>query len=122
MKTNKIVYYISTGIISIMMIYSSIVYLTQEELVATFRHLGFPDYFRIELAIAKFISAVLLWIPANRNIREWAYAGFGLNFISAFIAHLSVGDSVSLFVFPLVFLFILSVSYISYHNILKSKV
>jgi len=54
--------------------------------------LGFPDYFRVELGWAKLIGAVLLLAPAPRRLKEWAYAGYAINLVSAMIAHLSMGD------------------------------
>ena len=54
--------------------------------------LGFPPYFRIELAWAKLIGVVALLAPAPARLKEWAYAGFAINLASALIAHLSMGD------------------------------
>ena len=54
--------------------------------------LGFPPYFRIELAWAKLIGVVVLLAPAPARLKEWAYAGFAINLASALIAHLSMGD------------------------------
>jgi hypothetical protein len=57
-----------------------------------FAHLGFPDYFRVELAWAKLLGVVLLLAPVPVRLKEWAYAGFAITLGSALIAHLSVGD------------------------------
>jgi putative oxidoreductase len=63
-----------------------------------FARLGFPaNYFRIELSLAKLVGVAALlipWLPARVNIRlkEWAYAGFAINLVSAIIAHLSIHD------------------------------
>ena len=59
---------------------------------AAFMHLGFPDYFRLELAFAKLLGVVLLLAPVPAWLKEWAYAGFAITLGSALIAHLSVGD------------------------------
>ncbi len=46
--------------------------------------LGYPDYFRIELAVFKIIGGILLILSAVPALyKEWAYVGFGINFISA---------------------------------------
>jgi hypothetical protein len=63
MKATKITYWVTTSIISLMMTYSAFAYLTKPEMAQAFKHLGFPDYFRIELAIAKVIAAILLLVP-----------------------------------------------------------
>ena len=57
-----------------------------------FTHLGFPAYFRVELAWAKLLGVVLLLAPVPARLKEWAYAGFAINLVSALIAHLAVGD------------------------------
>ena len=57
-----------------------------------FTHLGFPAYFRVELALAKLLGVVLLLAPVPARLKEWAYAGFAFTLASALIAHLSVGD------------------------------
>jgi hypothetical protein len=54
--------------------------------------LGFTDYFRVELAWAKLLGAVLLLAPVPARLKEWAYAAFAITLGSALIAHLSVGD------------------------------
>jgi len=112
----KITYWITTGIVALMMTYSAYAYITQLSLVQAFQHLGFPQYFRIELAIAKLIGAVVLLAPVSARLKEWAYAGFTFTFVSAFIAHTASGDPVSARIMPLVLLALLVVSYIAYHQ------
>jgi uncharacterized membrane protein YphA (DoxX/SURF4 family) len=120
MKATKITYWVTTSIISLMMTYSAFAYLTKPEIAQAFKHLGFPDYFRIELAIAKVIAAILLLVPLLPKIKEWAYAGLFIVFISAFIAHSASGDPVAMRAAPLIFLVILVVSYVSWGK--KNKV
>jgi hypothetical protein len=114
MKTVKITYWISTSLMSLLMVFSAYSYLTQDKIAQAFHHLGFPDYFRVELAIAKLISAIVLLAPAPAKIKEWAYAGLGITFISAFIAHSASGDPVSVAIMPLIIMVILVVSYVSW--------
>jgi DoxX-like family len=54
--------------------------------------LGFPPYFRVELAWAKLIGVAVLLAPVPSRLKEWAYAGFAINLVSALVAHLSMGD------------------------------
>jgi hypothetical protein len=112
MKKNKIIYWASTAIISGMMLFSAFNYLTNEQMKGVFAHLGFPSYLRVELAVAKILGALALIIPAIPfTIKQFAYFGFTITFISAFVAHVSVGDSANYAVMPLIFLVILGVSY-----------
>ncbi|MES2284053.1 MAG: DoxX family protein [Bacteroidota bacterium] len=116
MKTTKITYWTSTAIVALMMTLSAYSYFTNPMVKEGFQHLGFPDYFRVELAVAKFIGAVLLLIPIHKRIKEWAYAGFTIVFISAFIAHLASGDPAQNSIMPVIVLILLSLSYFTYHK------
>jgi len=115
-KAIKIAYWISTAIVSLMMLFSAYSYLSNPMVKQGFQHLGFPDYFRIELAIAKVLAAVLLIIPLKGVIKEWAYAGLTFTFVSAFIAHNASADPVSNQVAPIIFLMVLALSYFSFHK------
>lgn len=82
------------------------------------KHLGYPDYFRVLLTVFKVSGALALIIPAIKGrIKEWAYAGFGFVFISAFVSHWAVDGFGGQTIFPLVVFGILTVSYICYHKI-----
>ena len=69
------------------------------EAAQAFTRLGFSAAsFRVELSWAKLAGVVALLIPKVPArgviyvIKEWAYAGFAINLVSALIAHLSIGD------------------------------
>ncbi len=113
MKATKITYYITTGLMSFAMAFSTYAYLTKPELKQAFEHLGFPNYFRIELAIAKLLAAIALWIPI-RLLREAAYIGLSISFISAIISHIVLQDGFGHTIYPVIVLTILVVSYITY--------
>lgn len=115
-KTIKISYWISTALVSLMMVFSAYSYFTSSEVKQGFQHLGFPDYFRVELAIAKILGAIMLVVPIKGQVKEWAYAGFTVTFISAFIAHTASGDSINNRIGPIVFLSVLALSYLTYHK------
>lgn len=118
MKATKITYYITTGLMSLAMAFSTFAYLTNPALKEAFQYLGFPDYFRVELGIAKGLAAIALWLPF-RPVKEGAYIGLSISFISAFIAHAAVGDLVFNTVYPLFILAILVVSYVTRHHLSK---
>jgi uncharacterized membrane protein YphA (DoxX/SURF4 family) len=116
MKATKITYWVTTAIVGLMMFYSAYAYLTQDAMVQAFHHLGYPDYFRVELAIGKILGAILLIAPVSAKIKEWVYAGFVITFISAFIAHTASGDPVNYRVMPVIFLVLILASYFTYHK------
>ena len=62
------------------------------QVAEAFAQLGYPDYFRVQLAVAKFVGILLLLAPVPVRLKEWAYAGFAFTLTSALVAHLSVGD------------------------------
>lgn len=122
MKVTKIIYWISTSLVVVGMVLSFFNYLFNPVMVAGYAHIGFPDWFRVELGIAKLLGALALGIPAVPNrVKEWAYACFFINFFSAFLAHYFVGDAVFNMIAPIVLLCILVVSYISKEKLLKEK-
>lgn len=117
MKSTKITYWSTTAIIALMMTYSAYAYFTDPLIDKGFGHLGFPSYFRIELAVAKLIGVVVLVAPLATRIKDWAYAGFAITFISAFIAHTASGDPLSARIGPVVFFALLIASYWSLNKL-----
>lgn len=50
-----------------------------------------PDWLRVEVSIAHFIAALVLIIPLfGKRLKEWAYVGLAIEYISATIAHCSI--------------------------------
>jgi hypothetical protein len=116
-KSIKITYWITTSIFCAMMAFSAFLYLSSSEIQGVFLHLGFPAYFRIELAIFKFAGVLVLLVPmAPARLKEWAYAGFFITLVSAFVAHISSGDGPDKFMAPVIFGLILAGSYMSYQK------
>ena len=111
----RTIYWITTAIVCSVMVFSAINFNLRNPLgpmKGAFAHLGLPDYFRIELTVAKILGVLALLMPnVPYKIREFAYFGFGITLISASIAHFSSGDSLMFIVDPLVFLSLLIVSY-----------
>jgi hypothetical protein len=113
MSTTKIVYWVSTALITAVMLFS--VYMMFSP---AYPHLGFPRYFRIELLIAKLLGLAVLLAPrAPLALKEWAYAGFAIVLVSASAAHLGSGDPIWNVVDPLGFLVVLLVSRRSMHRL-----
>lgn len=93
MKNAKLFYYISTGLISALMLMNVVMYFFNNAHVSEeFQKLGFPLYIIYPLAIAKLLGVIALWAPVSRDLKMFAYAGFTFNFLLAFSAHLNIGD------------------------------
>lgn len=118
MKKDKIIFWTTTTIIFLMEGVMPALTSQTEMAKEGIRHLGYPDYFGVMLTVFKVLGSLVLIIPQIPNrIKEWAYAGFAIDFIGAFVS-IAVVDGISgLTFFPLVIFGILIVSYIYYHKI-----
>ena len=93
MKTQRIIYWIVTGLLSLMFVGSATMYFVKNaDVTQVFESLGFPTWIIYPLAICK-ISAVAI-ILSNKGgvLKQWAYAGLFFNTTLAFFAHYMVGD------------------------------
>ena len=118
MKTTKISYWATTIIIflldGLMPALTSNTDLAKEGI----SHLGYPDYFRVMLTIFKVVGGLVLILPfIKMRFKEWAYVGFGIDFICAGVSHWVVDGFGGDVIFPLVVFVLLAVSYISYHRL-----
>jgi hypothetical protein len=118
MKKEKTIFWISTTIIffmeGVMPALTSQTELAKEGI----RHLGYPEYFGNALVVFKVLGTLILMIPqVPKRFKEWAYAGFGFDFIFASISHGAVDGINFQTFFPLIFLGILAISYEYYHKL-----
>lgn len=88
MKTKKIIYWVSTGLISALMLMSASMYLfNYEEVSIVFLSLGFPVFIIYPLAAAKLLGITAIITRKAKTLTEWAYAGFFFDLLLAFGAH-----------------------------------
>lgn len=86
----KIIFYVSTGLLSLMMVGSAgMNFFNHAEVAKVFTELGFPTYIIYPLGIAKLLGLAAIWTNASRILKEWAYAGFFFNFLLALSAHVN---------------------------------
>ena len=85
-------FWIATALFCLQIAFTAYAQLRLPQVAEAFTHLGFPGYFRVELALAKLLGVVVLLAPVPARLKEWAYAGFAYTLGSALIAHLAVGD------------------------------
>ncbi len=118
MKGDKIIYYIATGLLTAVMLFSvSMYFFKHEDISQAFESFGYPTYLIYPYAIVKLLGLVALWTPSFKALKEWAYAGFLYAFVLAFFAHYMIGDGQQ--VTAVVALIALIVSYIFYKRINK---
>ncbi len=118
MKTAKIIYWITTGLIflfeGVMPAFTS----NQPQAIEGIRHLGYPDYFRNMLTVFKVVGALVLILPFFKGrYKEWAYAGFGIDFIAAAVSIWAIDGLSGLVGIPVFAMVLLVASYVSYQKI-----
>jgi len=91
-KPRLVGFWIVTVLFCLQMGFTAYAQLNLPQVAEAFAHLGFPDYFRVELSYAKFVGLLVLLTPVPARLKEWAYAGFAFDLGSALIAHFAVGD------------------------------
>lgn len=116
MKATKIIYYISTALLTLLMLFSVRMYLFNHEMVVGFfKHLGYPSYLIYPLATAKILGLIAIWSNYSKSLKEWAYAGFFFDFVLAWSAHYFAGDGLVGYALPAII--ILIISYGSYKKL-----
>lgn len=109
-KRDKTIYWIATGILSIMTLFAGVMYFIQTPMVSDmFAQLGYPTYLVYPLGVAKLLAVVAILSRKSELLKKLAYAGLFYVFILASLAHwqAGVGSSIA----PLVLLVVLAVSY-----------
>ncbi|HEV7230015.1 MAG TPA: DoxX family protein [Bacteroidia bacterium] len=93
-KRTKIIYWISTGLLSFGMLSNGTAQLIHAKGFSDmFAHLGYPPYFMTILGIWKILGVIALLIPKFALLKEWAYAGFFFVMSGAAFSHIAAGDS-----------------------------
>jgi FtsH-binding integral membrane protein len=93
MKIKKIVYWVATGLLSVLLLMSSGMYIFQNGMIQqAYQSLGYPTYLIYPLVVAKLTAVVVLLSQKKSILKEWAYAGLFFEFVLAFFAHVMAND------------------------------
>jgi hypothetical protein len=115
MKRATTIYWVFTGLAAAFMLMASIPDVVQvPAAVEIFKHLGFPPYLLPFIGFAKILGVVVILLPMFQNLKEWAYAGLVFDLIGAFYSHVSVGDRPGDWIFAIVGLLLVLISYVLY--------
>lgn len=122
MKKTRIIFWITTTLIflfeGVMTAFTSQTEMARQGITS----LGYPVYFGTILAIFKVAGTLILMIPAfSPRIKEWAYVGFGFDFIFAFLSLVIVNGFNAVALFPIACLVVLIFSYRTYHTLKQIK-
>jgi hypothetical protein len=111
-KTIKIWYWALTVLFALAMLMDAIGGITKQPAgVQVLNHLGYPIYNMPMYGVAKLLGVIALLQIKFKTIKEWAYAGFAFNFISAFTSRVIMGDGIADLAPPLIMLAIMFVTY-----------
>lgn len=116
-RTAVACYWLATAAFCLQMGFTAYAQLQLPVVAEMFRHLGFPDYFRVELSWAKIVGIVLLLAPAPARLKEWAHAGFVITLVSALFAHRSMGDATAVWSWAAATLGLWAVMYASWRKV-----
>lgn len=88
MKTFRILYWIFTGLLCLIILGSAGMYIFNHPAIAElFPKLGYPAYLVYPLAVAKILGVIAILSKKSKLLKDWAYAGFFYNFLLAAAAH-----------------------------------
>jgi len=108
------VYWVVTGVMAVFMLTGSVAdVLAIPQAAAFMRHLGYPPYLLRFLGTAKILGVIVVCVPTPRTLKEWAYAGLTIDLSGALYSHLSVGDPVNAWMFPVIGLMLVGGSYLT---------
>ncbi len=117
-KTAKVLYWIFTLLLVLGMLFSGISQLMQtESSKEVMQQLGYPMYLNIILGVAKVLGVLALLQTMWPVLKEWAYAGFTIDFIGAAASMYFAGEGIMSAVSVLPFLVVLFVSYFTWKKV-----
>lgn len=95
-KNTTIIYWVSTVLFALLMVFSSVGGLQPSTQAIEILHkgLGYPIYFIQFISVAKLIGSVALLLPMLPNrIKEWAYAGLFFDLMGAVYSGIAASGS-----------------------------
>ncbi|WP_299311388.1 DoxX family protein [uncultured Aquimarina sp.] len=93
MKKNKIIYWITTGLLCLLFFAGAMMYIfNYPRAEGFFISLGFPTWIIYPLAFLKISGIIAILTKKSNFLKELAYAGFLFDAILALVAHIMVND------------------------------
>ena len=111
-KTIKIIYWAVTILFSLFMLFSGVSEVMQtEQGKEIMKHLGYPIYVNTIIGVAKVLGGIAILQWKFKIVKEWAYAGFTIDFIGAGASFYFAGDGILIALSPAIFLAVMFISY-----------
>lgn len=122
MKNYKTLFWVTSTLLFLTQGLMPLLTMHSEGSKAAMLQLGYPAYFGTMLAIFKFLGSLAILLPQVPNrVKEWAFAGFAIDFICAFVSLWASSGPGSMLLFPLIALCILLLCYYSYYKLSNAK-
>jgi hypothetical protein len=108
-KTKNIIYWISTGLMCALFLFSAVMYITRTaEVKGFFQLLNYPTYLVFPLATAKILGIIAVLSNKSKLLKEWAYAGFFFDAVLATMSHIDAKDGSEMMAIAAIILVIVS--------------
>lgn len=120
MKATRIIYWTSTILLALFIL-PGIFFMNDKMALEGARHMQIPEWLRWEVGIGSFIGGLILVIPLPGRLKEWAYVGLGIVYISAFTGHLWLDGVDGNTIMAAVLFLVLLTSYTCYHRLKAAK-
>jgi uncharacterized membrane protein YphA (DoxX/SURF4 family) len=103
MKSKLVGYWVTTGLLALMLLSGGVFDVAQPKQVAdVFIHLGYPLYFGVLLGVWKVLGGIAILVPRFPRLKEWAYAGTFFDLSGAVVSHIACHDSATDILTPVV--------------------
>ena len=121
-KTINTLYWLFTILFCALMIFSSwsSILVNKDSVDLIHGMLGYPQYFIPFTGWAKLICSIVLLVPGNGRIKEWAYAGLFFDLVAAVYSGLAVSPTFNPLMLTMAIWFVPGIlSYIFWHKKMK---
>ena len=116
-STIKITYWILTGIFALLMFMDGIGGVTRQQAgIDAMTQLGYPAYILTIVGTAKLLGAIAILQTKYQTIKEWAFAGFAINFTGAAASQIFSGGPAVFALLPLIVLAFMFAVYYFWKN------
>ncbi|MEM1322360.1 MAG: DoxX family protein [Bacteroidota bacterium] len=117
MKKFKIIYWIATGLITLMIGLGSFADIFMiDAMRESIQHQGFPVPFLPFFGIAKLMAVIVILVPALKWLKLSAYVGLFWYFAGAVYSHFAVGDPFAISAGAIIAFILVLVSYFSWRK------
>ncbi len=121
-KTIKIIYWVVTVLFSLGMLFSGISEVVQtKQAVEVMKQLGYPVYVNLIIGVAKILGVIAILQWKFRTIKEWAYAGFTIDFTGAAASIYFAGEGILMALTVIPFFVVMFSSYFLWKKIEKKS-